>query len=40
MACGRIMWSVVVVLALTHNAMQSVVAGKAAITLECKKYLK
>ena len=31
---------VVVVLTLTHNTMQSVVAGQAPITLEWKKYLK
>ena len=31
---------VVVVLTLTHNSMQSVVAGQAPITLEWKKYLK
>ena len=31
---------VVVVLILTHNTMQSVVAGQAPITLEWKKYLK
>ena len=30
---------VVVVLTLTHNTMQSVVAGQAPITLEWKKYL-
>ena len=30
---------VVVVLTLTHNSMQSVVAGPAPITLEWKKYL-
>ena len=30
----------VVVLTLTHNSMQSVVAGQAPITLEWKKYLK
>ena len=31
---------VAVVLTLTHNTMQSVVAGQALITLEWKKYLK
>ena len=30
---------VVVVLTLTHNTMQSVVAGQVPITLEWKKYL-
>ena len=31
---------VFVVLTLTHNTMQSVVAGQAPITLEWKKYLE
>ena len=30
---------IVVVPTLTHNTMQSVVAGQAPITLEWKKYL-
>ena len=32
-------YHIVVVLTLTHNTMQSVVAGQAPITLEWKKYL-
>ena len=37
--CSTNTFVVVVVLTLTHNSMQSVVAGQAPITLEWKKYL-
>ena len=44
--CAKLLFSkrptryVVVVLTLTHNTMQSAVAGQAPITLEWKKYVR